>query len=190
VSAAPRPGAQGRAPVGRGTTALVMLVPEAEALVGPFRSRYDPVAPLGMPPHVTILFPFLAERDLSPEVLARLEGHFAGFAPFDYELRETGVFPGVLYLKPEPRTRFSQIITATSAIFPALEPYGESRFEPTPHLTVAHAETDARLREIRAEFEGSLSRHGPVRGTASEVTLMSHSGTAWLRLSAFGFASP
>ena len=31
-------------PVSQGSTALVVLVPDAEELVGPFRSRYDPVA--------------------------------------------------------------------------------------------------------------------------------------------------
>jgi 2'-5' RNA ligase len=191
VSAETSSGTRGQAhpPVAQGTTALVVLVPEAQTLVGPFRSRYDPVAPLGMPPHVTILFPFLMERDLSPEVLRRLTEHFAGFAPFDYEFRETGVFSAVLYLKPEPEGRFSTIIAATSALFPALEPYGEAGLEPSPHLTVAHAEAPQELEEIRASFEGALARHGPVRGAATEATLMLHSGTAWLRLDAFGFSA-
>jgi 2'-5' RNA ligase len=181
------PDAPGRTPVGRGTTALVVLVPEAEALVGPFRSRYDPVAPLGMPPHVTILFPFLPESDLGPELLARLERHFAGFEPFDYEFRRTGVFPGILYLRPEPEAPFSEIIEATLALFPTLEPYGEPGLEPSPHLTVAHADTEAELEEIRSSFEESLARHGAIRGVAPEATLMLHSGTAWLSVNAFPF---
>jgi hypothetical protein len=40
------------------TTALVILVPEAEALVKAFRERYDPSAAEGMPAHVTVLYPF------------------------------------------------------------------------------------------------------------------------------------
>jgi 2'-5' RNA ligase len=176
-----------RAPVVRGTTALVVLVPEAEALVGPFRSRYDPVAPLGMPPHVTILFPFLAEPDLTPEVLARLDAHFAVFAAFDYELRETGTFPGVLYLRPEPQAGFSEIITSTVALFPAVVPYGDPGLDLSPHLTVAHADTEEELEEIRASFEESLARHGTIRGVASEAALMLHSGAAWLPVNAFAF---
>lgn len=176
-----------RAPVVQGTTALVVLVPEAEALVGPFRSRYDPVAPLGMPPHVTILFPFLAGPDLTPEVLARLDAHFAVFAPFDYELRQTGTFPGVLYLRPEPEARFSEIITSTVALFPTVEPYGHPGLEPSPHLTVAHADTEAELEKIRTSFEESLARHGTIRGVASEATLMLHSGTAWLPVNVLAF---
>jgi hypothetical protein len=40
-------------------SALVVLVPEAEPLVGPFRERYDPSASAGMPAHITINYPFL-----------------------------------------------------------------------------------------------------------------------------------
>lgn len=39
-------------------SALVVLVPEAEELVAPFRAAYDAAAAAGMPAHVTILFPF------------------------------------------------------------------------------------------------------------------------------------
>jgi 2'-5' RNA ligase len=140
-----------------------------------------------MPPHVTILFPFLAEPDLTREVLARLDGHFAVFAPFDYELRQTGAFPGVLYLRPEPEARFSEIIVATLALFPRIEPYGEPGLEPSPHLTVAHADTEEELEEIRTSFEESLARHGTIRGVASEAALMLHSGAAWLPVNAFAF---
>ena len=39
-------------------SALVVVVPEAEQLVGPFREKYDPSAAAGMPPHITLLYPF------------------------------------------------------------------------------------------------------------------------------------
>jgi hypothetical protein len=37
------------------TTALVILVPEAAALVKAFHDKYDPAATAGMPAHVTVL---------------------------------------------------------------------------------------------------------------------------------------
>ena len=40
-------------------SALVVLVPEADPLVGPFRSFFDPSAALGVPAHVTLLYPFV-----------------------------------------------------------------------------------------------------------------------------------
>jgi 2'-5' RNA ligase len=176
-----------RKQVAPGSTALVVLVPEAEPLVEPFRKLYDPVAPRGMPPHVTILFPFYAQTDLGPEVVRKLEEHFSGFAPFHFELRETGTFPRVLYLKPEPRSLFSEIISSTADLFPNLLPYGGSTGERIPHVTVAHAETDVELERIRARFEENLASHGPVQGKASRVTLMVRSRTEWLELNSFEF---
>ena len=43
-----------------GQTALVVRVPEAEPLVGPFRLAHDPVAARGMPAHVTAIAARLA----------------------------------------------------------------------------------------------------------------------------------
>ena len=169
-------------------TALVLLIPGAEALVAPFRAEYDPVAPAGMPPHVTILVPFLEEDDITEDVLRKLKHHFAGVAPFDCVLRETGSFPGVLYLKPEPEATFSDVMTATSALFPTLLPYGRTDIEQVPHLTVAHAGVQQEFDAIRARFEERLAEHGPVSDSVSEATLMMHSGTAWLELARFGLS--
>jgi hypothetical protein len=36
-------------------TALVILVPEAEALVSSFRNKHDPSAADGMPAHITLV---------------------------------------------------------------------------------------------------------------------------------------
>src|SRR4051794_32755870 len=43
-------------PVGR--SGLVVLVPEVEVLVARHRAVHDRMAPLGVPAHVTALFPF------------------------------------------------------------------------------------------------------------------------------------
>jgi hypothetical protein len=39
-------------------SALVVLVPEAEAATKPFRDQYDPAAAAGVPAHITLLYPF------------------------------------------------------------------------------------------------------------------------------------
>ena len=176
-----------RKPVAPGSTALVVLVPEAEPIIDPFRSAYDPVAPRGMPPHVTILFPFFPQADLGPDVVRTLEEHFARFAPFHFELSETGAFPRVLYLRPEPQEPFLEIISSISALFPDLQPYGGLTDERIPHVTVVHAETEERFDELRERFEESLAGHGPVQGTASRATLMVRSRDDWLELDSFGF---
>lgn len=57
-------------PVVQGETAVVVVVEAAETLVGRWRARYDTSAAAGVPPHVTVLYPFLPLADviwLAPE---------------------------------------------------------------------------------------------------------------------------
>ena len=39
-------------------TAVVVPIPEAEGVVGPYRARLDHAAELGVPAHVTVIAPF------------------------------------------------------------------------------------------------------------------------------------
>mgnify|MGYP001121472032 CR=1 FL=1 len=162
-----------------GTTALVMLIPEADAVVGSFRSSYDPVAPQGMPAHVTILFPFLRAPELSDAVERKLRRHFTGFGQFRYEFRRTRSFPGVLILVPEDDVPFLELMLATSELFPDIIPYGDATLKPTPHLTVAHVTSQEELELIRESVEGALEEQGAIRGVAEQVTLIRYSGAQW-----------
>src|SRR5437660_989822 len=60
-------------------SALLIPVPEAEPLVGQWRLEHDPSARAGVPPHVTLLYPFLPPDDITPgdldELFARALGH-------------------------------------------------------------------------------------------------------------------
>jgi hypothetical protein len=48
---------------------LVVVVPEAEALVGSFRDLYDPVAAAGVPAHITVLYPFKSPDEVNETVM-------------------------------------------------------------------------------------------------------------------------
>ena len=65
-------------------SALVVLVPEAEALVKAFRDKYDLSAAAGMPAHITLLYPFKPPAGLGSDVIENLHSCFARFAPFNY----------------------------------------------------------------------------------------------------------
>jgi hypothetical protein len=106
-------------------SALVVLVPEAEALVKPFRDRYDPSAAAGMPAHITLLYPFKSPDELDDAVLADLRHCFARFAPIRYALASTRRFPvDVLYLAPEPDEPFRRLTLAIWERYPDTPPYG------------------------------------------------------------------
>jgi len=91
-------------------TALVVLVPEAEFLVKPFRDRFDPSAALGVPAHITLLYPFKPPDEIDEVLLAQLRDGFARFAPIAFALQSIRRFPGVLYLAPDPAEPFRALI--------------------------------------------------------------------------------
>src|SRR5216684_9032244 len=60
-------------------SALVVLVPEPEAVVKPFRDQYDPSAAAGVPAHITLLYPFKAPDEIDDITLGKLRSCFASF---------------------------------------------------------------------------------------------------------------
>ena len=81
-------------------TALIIPVPEAEPAVGALRAGHDSSAALGVPAHVTILFPFLPPDKVDEDALRDL---FARFAAFDFALDRVERFDdGRVWLHPDP----------------------------------------------------------------------------------------
>ena len=89
-------------------TALIVAVPEAEALVGAWRKRYDN-ASLGIPAHVTLLFPFVPSEKANDTLLAKLRALFAAQPAFSFSLPRVARFPEVAWLAPEPATPFRRL---------------------------------------------------------------------------------
>jgi hypothetical protein len=52
-------------------SAAVLLVPEAEPVVGVTRARYDRSGRWGVPAHVTVLFPFVPPTEQTPRCMPR-----------------------------------------------------------------------------------------------------------------------
>jgi hypothetical protein len=152
-------------------TALVFLVPEAEALVAAHRMRYDPVAAVGVPAHVTVLYPF---RSLVDKNVADVVGGLAAAAPaFDVTFARLARFPGeVLYLVPEPAEPFRLLTEATIQSFPDCPPYGGTVADPIPHLTVADGVDDVTAAALEAELRPGL----PISAHSERLTLLAGRG--------------
>jgi 2'-5' RNA ligase len=161
-------------------SALVVVVPEADAVVGSFRDRYDPSATAGVPAHITLLYPFKPPAEVGANVLKNLQKCFAGFVPFGFSLAAIRRFPGgVLYLTPEPDEPFRQLTLALWAEYPEVPPYGGKFDTVVPHLTVALADDDQQLDSIADDF--SRAAHGklPVTALATAVALMDNAAGHW-----------
>lgn len=148
---------------GSGTT-LIMPVPCADGLLQ--ESAREP----GLPPHITLLYPFLAGRSIDGDTEAALACLLLEIPAFDFALSEIGRFPGVVYLAPEPAERFVALTEALVARWPEKQPYGGDHDEIVPHLTVAHG----------APIPDGLRERLPLRARAEEVWLMSRSGGRWV----------
>jgi hypothetical protein len=149
-------------------SALAVLFPEAEALVGDLRRRYDPSAAFGAPPHVTVLVPFAPPDEIDEAVLADLRDLFAGVPAIETVFREARRFPRTLYLAPEPEERFRDLTERVVARWPAHPPYGGVFDDVIPHLTVADGVDEDVLEACRARVEPGL----PLRAIAREVRLL------------------
>ncbi len=160
-------------------SALVVLVPEAEELVGPFRAIYDPVANCGMPAHITILYPFKKPEAIDASVTRKLEAFFECHDPFAYALATIAQFPGVVYLAPDNVSPFVDLMTGIAEEFPENPPYGGTIKEVVPHLTVGHSENEAVFEKLKAEFTVVAKRELPIASRVDEVWLMEEHEGRW-----------
>jgi hypothetical protein len=160
---------------GPGTSAVLIAVPRAEALVGSLRGRFDPSAAQGVPAHITALVPFLPEERLSAGVLERLREICARTPVLDVEFRTTGRFPGVLYLAPAPAEPIRALTLAIAAEWPEAPPYQGEYDEVIPHLTAAFDERDHVLDSIEAHLRAQL----PIAARLPEAALYVFDGERW-----------
>ena len=159
-------------------SALGVTVPEAEPWVKDLRERYDPTAAVGVPAHITVLFPFVPPDLLTDGDLAKATETFQRVRPFEFRLEQVGRFPESLYLVPEPDEPFISLTEAIVHEFPEYPPYGGKFTEIVPHLTVAN-----RSAEFSSIAEAELLRIvedlGPIHAVCNGIELYENSSGHW-----------
>jgi 2'-5' RNA ligase len=117
---------------------LIIEVPEASAVVDQWRQQLDPLAPLGVPPHITVLFPFVKATEIDQDTTAKIQRLAASVRSFQFRLTHTGWFEQqVLWLAPNPEAPFVELTARAAGAFPDYPPYGGQFTEVIPHLTIA-----------------------------------------------------
>lgn len=125
------------------TSALVITVPAAEALVEDLRNRFDATSKLGVPAHFTVLFPFMPPDEIALEVLRLAQAALNAVPAFDFSLTGVGRFPTTAYLIQHPPEPFIALTTALMESFPTYRPYGgahESNVSQTVYAYVGGAD--------------------------------------------------
>jgi 2'-5' RNA ligase len=158
-------------------SAVVVPVGEAAAAVDGWRERTCFARPsIGIPAHVTLVFPFVPAAQVDDAVLASLRAILGGAERFGFELREPRRFPTALYLAPEPAQPFVRLTEAIVARFPGHPPYEGAFDAVVPHLTVAQGDAC-----VLDEAEASLRALLPIACEAHEALLLEEVEANWGR---------
>jgi 2'-5' RNA ligase len=148
-------------------SAIILPVPDAEPIVADVRARHDPAARLGVPAHITLLYPFTPPLQVA-ESTGTLERLFAGVRAFSFALSDVRRFPTTVYLHPEPVAAFIELIAAVARRWPEFPPYRGAFPTVIPHLTIADREET----DILDRVQRAVATRLPIRCRATEVWLM------------------
>ena len=160
-------------------SALVILIPEAEALVESFRKQYGPSPALGIPAHVTLIYPFKPPSELTGDVIRKLESLFSKSPRFTISFSEVRRFPNVLYLAPDPDEPLRRLTELLTRLFPKTQPYNGQFAEVIPHLTITQVSDVGQLQEISDNFKKVAEGKLPIRSCITEILLMDNESGDW-----------
>lgn len=154
-----------------------------------YRTSAPEIVGIGVPLHVTLLYPWVAPEDVEialPTLRAVLGRH----EPFGFTLTEVRTFDaGVVWLAPEPAERFVVLAEAINAAFPEYPPYGGAFETAIPHLTLADVDA-GRLRVALARIEPLVEPLLPRAHHADHATVLAQRADGyWREVSRVPFGS-
>ncbi len=168
---------------------LIVEIPESETAVSRHRDALDSNARLGVPAHITVLFPFMPPGQIDASILTQLQQLFAAEEPFDVELTHTSWFDrDVLWLAPRDPLPFQMLTARVCSTFPDFPPFAGRFADVVPHLTIAHGCEQGEM----LAAERSVGELLPVRGYVRQVTLVTQTeaGGAWGVVARFPLCAP
>lgn len=161
---------------------LVLVVPELVSRTEDIRQAHDPAARQGMPPHVTLLYPFVPMPAFQPEHRERLAAVAQAAEPLELSFARIARFPQVLWLSPEPEGPLGALIAALMAAFPDYPPYGGQFETVIPHVTLAQADA-ARLDALTPVVQERFAT--PVRARVDRMSLFATHNRRWREVERF-----
>ncbi|HEX5013918.1 MAG TPA: 2'-5' RNA ligase family protein [Candidatus Limnocylindrales bacterium] len=157
-------------------SAIVVRI-RVPASIDRVRRAHDRAARLGVPAHVTILYPFVPASELMPAIREDLRQIAGEFRAFDVTFTTAARWPGLVYLEPRPSSPFTALIDRVAACFPEHPPYAGAISEVIPHVTVVEND-EVPLDVILSAAQAALPFEG--RAEALDVLAQTDSGR-WRR---------
>lgn len=172
-------------------TAVIVPVPEADAVVGPYRRVLDHSAAWGVPAHVTVVYHFLPPDRLTAAVVGGFREVLTQADSFTCRFVRVAWFGhDVVWLAPEPAGPFRALTELVWRRFPECPPYGGAHTEVIPHLTVGSTRVGDRaaLRQAADEVRTQL----PITAEVDRVRLIAGSAEAgsWRTVAEFPLSAP
>ncbi len=158
------------------TTALILEVPSVPERLEALRRSHDPLASSGIPPHITILFPFRSAESIDQDVRRALADEIGRTENITIELSKIGRFPEVVWLGPENPAPLADLTRRLSIRFPDCVPYDGRHQTTIPHLTIAHGSM-ANLDPVEAEVRSVMEDEGPITFEARYASLFIQDST-------------
>lgn len=145
------------------------MVGEAEPAIAELRHQLDPMARLGVPAHVTVLYPFKPAEEMDGDVITRLADLFRSVPAFEHAFVRTDWFGDeVLWLASDADATFRHLTNVVVEAFPEYPPYEGQFDDVVPHLTIA----DRGPLEAMQAADRTVRPHLPISTVARAVTLM------------------
>lgn len=166
-------------------------VPEAERAVDLLRRTHTGDGADGMPPHVTLIYPFTDDSALVAGRIGEVREVLGGFSAFSFQLAEVLQFDNLpdeshVWLAPQPAHPFVNMIQALESAFPEHPSFGGEYSTIVPHLTVASSQDAMVLRNIERELVDRL----PINAVASKALIMEYAEGQWRIRAELLFAPP
>lgn len=165
---------------------ILIPVPAAESVVQNWRKKYDQVSLHGIPSHITVLFPFKNPEIIDEKIISQICNFFSGIKQFEFSLIRISTFPDVVYLEPEPKEKFIELIKGIISIFPENPWFGGKFKEIKPHLTIGNKLQDLEL--AKNEISKDITLKLPTKSLATEAWLMESKNGEWSIRKKFPFS--
>nr|MBN2277284.1 2'-5' RNA ligase family protein [candidate division Zixibacteria bacterium] len=164
-------------------SALVLMVPEAEKLVGSYRRKFTTDGAIGMPAHITILYPFLKSTAWNDTTRRILMDTVARLSSFSFQLVRLNRFRehNILYLELSPDSEILNMIHLVSGAFPDHPPFG-GEIPPDkiiPHLTVAAGFGNDEIPKVEQLIYKEVASHLPLNISVGELSLAIKVSNRW-----------
>jgi 2'-5' RNA ligase len=153
-------------------TSIDLHFQEIDALISKWRVPSVKIASKGVPPHITLLYPW-RPTPITDTDLGILRSVIKGQHPFPIVFTHLQQFSNrVLYLAVNEESNVRTLITKITNAFPDVLPYSGEFPNPIPHLTIAKAPDDATFEVLFQEVSAYIESELPIELIVREIVVM------------------